>query len=996
MYKFKILFICLGVFFGVFLTSCVRVDEFPIGQKLECDAENLNKNGKKYIEKSEADVLFDGGKLQTEIDAHSGKHSVLTSAKGKFAFGYSIKHAGPDWYFKVSVRRKSKHGGGLLVASANDSKRLYTVSANVYETDDKGWERLELDVFTPTDYRGEKLTFYVWNSTQDTVFFDDMKIERFRTKTYPSYKMENLSVHLDTSSYLKIQKKREDAFKKGILQSADDDWVKGIISDENDMMKAKLRLKGDWLDHLRGQKWSYRIKLKKKYAWHRMKTFSIQTPSARGYLYEWVTHQIFDAQDILTTRYGFVTVSLNNRSLGLYSWEEHFEKQLLEWRNRREGPILKFSEDAFWQTNFVSAKKNTGHRLPYYRASVIEPFRQGKTVESASLYGQFLSAQKLMQQYKSHSMSTSDIFDTDKLAKTYAMLDITHARHGRAWHNQRYYFNPVICKLERIAFDGFGEKMVPVYGLANNSVFKTLKGKVEGEEHSLIAFVFKDSVFTNRYLHYLETFSSEEFIDKAISKMSNEIHYYDSILKFEFPYYQFDSTYLSKSAKDIRAYLPKLRLVIDDFQKEELRVFAKNNVLEDVVIIDNTPEFFVNVYQQKKEGDSLFIEIQNYYPNNIIILGTGKKHKYVEFFEHPEPRIKSYNRELQALTMITDTASKFLFFMVEGHDATFKTEIYPWPYPSGKTPQQELMTYVNLEDTIFIEKVEGNDIFVKKGNIKINYPIIIPEGYKVYFSAGTTIDLVNSAMFISYSPVFMKGTIENPIVITSSDFSANGFTVLQAKGSSKIDNVIFENLNTLDYKGWILTGAVNFYESDVKITNTKFYRNQCEDALNIIRSDFTLKNSSFDYILSDAFDSDFSKGSVLSTVFTNIGNDAIDFSGSDILIDNTQIYDVQDKGISGGEDSKLTVSNCIIERANIGIASKDLSTVTVESSKVEDCNYGIVLLQKKPEYGPAKMLLNNVEFSNMKTKFLIEEGSVIIENGKEIKGKEKNVALRFY
>ena len=101
-----------------------------------------------------------------------------------------------------------------------------------------------------------------------------------------------------------------------------------------------------------------------------------------------------------------------------------------------------------------------------------------------------------------------------------------------------------------------------------------------------------------------------------------------------------------------------------------------------------------------------------------------------------------------------------------------------------------------------------------------------------------------------------------------------------------MEHVVFKNLNTLDYKGWTLTGAVNFYESDVNITNTLFYRNQCEDALNIIRSEFILDNSSFEYIYGDAFDSDFSNGSLLNTEFKNIGNDAIDFSGSTIHIEN--------------------------------------------------------------------------------------------------------------
>ena len=36
------------------------------------------------------------------------------------------------------------------------------------------------------------------------------------------------------------------------------------------------------------------------------------------------------------------------------------------------------------------------------------------------------------------------------------------------------------------------------------------------------------------------------------------------------------------------------------------------------------------------------------------------------------------------------------------------------------------------------------------------------------------------------------------------------------------------------------------------ITNTVFYRNQCEDALNIIRSEFSLTESKFDFTFGDA------------------------------------------------------------------------------------------------------------------------------------------------
>ena len=71
------------------------------------------------------------------------------------------------------------------------------------------------------------------------------------------------------------------------------------------------------------------------------------------------------------------------------------------------------------------------------------------------------------------------------------------------------------------------------------------------------------------------------------------------------------------------------------------------------------------------------------------------------------------------------------------------------------------------------------------------------------------------------------------------------------------------------------------------------------------------------------------------------------FRGARFKLKDTEITEAGDKGISGGENSQLTVENTHIARSNIGLASKDLSTVKVSNSTVIDCYYGIVLLQKK-------------------------------------------------
>jgi len=976
----------------------VRVNNFPVGKKIVCDSERSTKGGK-FIAANDSSEFLDGGLLRSDKDSYSGKYSVLTIPKKKaFAFGYSIKHSGPDNYFKVSVWRKSKDGKGVLVAASLIKDFYYLATSTPIHSKENGWEKLELEIYTPPNFGNQGIKFYVWNNGTDTVYFDDFVIERIGGKLYPEYTSVPFAVIIDSSDIMKLEKKRFIAFENGILESSDKDWVKGFVfSDEP--MKAKFRLKGDWLDHLKGDKWSFRIKMRKEYAWNRLRAFSIQTPASRDFLLEWVAHKLYYSKDMLTTRYGFMPVSINNMPKGLYAWEEHFAKQLLEFNCRREGPIIKFTEEAFWQMQKIYIQLNKWQPLPFYEASIIKPFSENKTIESQVLRSQFLNAQKLLFQYKHGLKTPSQIFDIKKLATYYALLELTQARHGMFWHNQRYYYNPVIDRLEPIAFDGYSNNIARDITIDKNFLYELFNIKDVKPEEKILTDVFSDTIFLKYYFEKLDEITDSVFINDFINQIADEQEIYDSLLRMEFPNYYFDGDFINRSASCIRNYLPELK----QFAEEKLSfgedLFNHVDInYTDTTVYMNTPEYFLNVYLEERVDDSILIRICNYFPKKIAILGTGESNKFMGGIDIDQNTIPPYFGGLEGSTifMEVDSSSKYLFFMLSDRLDSYVVPINPWPYPDGITARQELESDSDINNYSFISNREKNELVFKTGEYQINEPVIIPEGYRVYFDAGTKIDFIEGAMFISNSPVFMSGTASNPIIITSSDFTANGFTVLQANERSVLNHVKFENMNTLDYKGWTLTGAVTFYESDVDISNTIFYRNQCEDALNSIRSDFKLENSTFSFAYGDAFDSDFSKGDVINTEFVNIENDAIDFSGSKINIINVKISDVGDKGISGGEESELVVLNTEIERTNVGIASKDLSTVTVKDSRIRDCEYGLVLLQKKPEYGPATLELINTQLINSKTIMLIEKGSRVLINGEAIEGTELNVGDMFY
>lgn len=978
--------------------SCVRNINTSGIWIISSNLESKTEDGKFFLADTDSSTIFKGGNMQTRTQSRSGNHSVLVTKEHPFALATEIPNVKQDSYVKVSIWRKGNSGN--LVAY-NNSTKDYLASKTGIEKDNNGWEKLQIKFFVPPVMPYQDLKFYVWNPGNDSIYFDDFTIFVSPNKEYPIYNESAFHIEMDTSSYLKLMKVRKRSFENGILQSADNDWVKAFVFSDTSVLKTGMRLKGDWLDHLHGNKWSYRIKVKKGRTWNRMKVFSIQNPMSRLGVNEWFLHKFLISEGVLTTRYGFVPVTFNGDSRGIYAWEEHMAKQLVESQNRREGPIIRLLEDAMWDTRvFNEEKKRYEYTNPIFETASITPFSQGKTVRNTNLKNQFLIAQELLYQYKYRLASASDIFDINSLAKYMASADVFLARHSTIWHNQRFYYNPVLCKLEPIAYDCYSDigldntdKKISGY-FTNNSVNNTYN------EYLLLRELFNDTAFTDDYIKYLIKYSNENFLDSVFQSFNPELSFYDSLISIEFPDQYFFSEEILANAAEIREELPEY-IDYANYMKQNNKTLINTSTspVYDTAIESFMAPNLVLCYTQSSNNDSSTYICKNYFPDDIVILGLGNNRKNISEIVVPVPLVSGLQNNNCGTSNFSSSSMQmqYCFFSIAGEDKIWVTDIYPWNEPTGKpTPQQELVKNHPFPDTNIIANVIGKNVYIKQGVISANKTIIIPPGYHVLFEKGTTLDLTNKAAFISYSPVIINGSVDNPVKITSSDFSGNGFTILQAPEKSKIENAIFSNLNTLSYEGWILTGAVNFYESNVEIKKTTFYRNQCEDALNIVRSTFDLSESKFDYIYADAFDSDFSTGNVLKTEFVNIGNDAIDFSGSKILISDVYIKNASDKGISGGEDSRLTVLNTNIELSNIGLASKDLSVVTADNCNISDCNYGSVLLQKKPEYGPSKMIMTNCNFNNIKTPSLIEIGSLLITDNDSLQGNKKNVAEIFY
>jgi hypothetical protein len=289
---------------------------------------------------------------------------------------------------------------------------------------------------------------------------------RSEAAAYSGNNLPTLYLDIPFENMQVIQQKRSEALQSGILLSSDEDYVSAWVRyNESAPIDVQIRLKGDWTDHLEGDKWSYRIHIEDDAAIEGMTRFSIQAPETRNFLYEWGYHQALLREGLLAPRYFFVNLIENGENKGVFAVEESFYTELIESEQRRSGVIIRYDEDDMWQnwTTFFSngredmrtAAGQSGYFMQAdFESATISGFGQGKIAGDPVLLEEYRTAQQMLRNYQNGTLSADQVFDMQQMGEFIAITEVWGAGHAIAWHNLRFYYNPVTNLLEPVAFDG--------------------------------------------------------------------------------------------------------------------------------------------------------------------------------------------------------------------------------------------------------------------------------------------------------------------------------------------------------------------------------------------------------------------------------------------------------------------------------------------------------------------------------------------------------------
>ncbi|MDO8509344.1 MAG: hypothetical protein Q7S27_06715 [Nanoarchaeota archaeon] len=823
---------------------------------------------------------------------------------------------------------------------------------------------------------------------------------------------EKIYIDIKFKDYQQLLYKRDQVINNEVIFYSEEDYVPAVIKYKEKEYKTKLRLKGDTPQNLEGDKWSMRINIKNGESLFGMHSFSIQHPKIRLFLNELIFHQALKREDVIGLRYDFIEVIINGKNKGIFSIEEHFDTELIESNNKRDGVILKFSEENWYRDLLQYEEKNLqgrqsspeelnnifnignekitldpdylisylyGADLGFFESN-IEVFNSEDVFSDPAKTDQFKIARNLLESFRNGELKTHEVFDMESLAKYFALTSLIGAEHGADWTNIRFYYNPVTSKIEPIGFNGYA-------GTDNYKIIhKYFPRCISLENYDCKSFnnnyynlLFSDPIFLERYLKELERVSDKQYLDNLFEDLSPLLKEKIALLHKDMPYYHFSTDIFYENQEYVRKILNQ--------EKDNIQIYYqgispnKRSVVIEVANINHLPIEIdsVNYGSQllEKEQERIILQPRQY-------SGPLKFNSFS--FKIPSNLIENI-----------DTSKLSVNYRVLGTSNAKAEIVSPWPYKEeGLLNNGIIRQNASLESSDFlnIDKV-AKKITIKEGKWVLNKSIVIPSGYTLISVKGTTLDLKDGASILSYSPIQFKGEKNNPISIISSDNKGQGLIVLNAEGQSILDNVLFNGLSYPLKNGWALTGAVTFYNSPVKASNVIFSNIQAEDNLNIIKSNFELKGATFRDSLSDCLDVDFSEGMIDTVSCNKCTNDCLDFSGSKATVKNVFGENLGDKGISVGEKSEIKASNILIKNSNIGVASKDQSSLSLENVSFEGCNYGFVAYQKKSEFGPANIIAEKANISAKKV-HMIEKKSELILNGKIILGTEKGVYESIY
>lgn len=764
---------------------------------------------------------------------------------------------------------------------------------------------------------------------------------------------EVLDLSVDPKDLDALEQVVRKARERGVIMREGNDYVPAELTAGGSTFKAKVRIKGKMADHVTGEKWSFRVVVRKDKGFRGMQRFSLQHPGTRNYLCDWFYHRLMEGEGLVALRYGFVRLRFNGEDLGVYAYEEHFGPELLAHNMRMKGPLFRFDPGLFWEHRLNMLEK-VRYNEPFaaYQAAAVDGFGTEDLEKDPVQRGYFEEAVARMTAFRSGELRASEVFDADKVARRHAILDLVGGHHSMDWSDVKFYYDPVVKRIEPVAYESFSAFHI-----------RTLAGSdryVGGSDPSMDLHdaYFNDPELFARYVHHLERVSRKEFLDSAFSTLATALDTASAILYREFPYKELDRSIYYKNQLIIRRLLdvPKgfhayaapavdsLRITIVPIEGLPMEVFGA--VAADGRLLPPTERTIVPCRKPGTVGRPIEVRIA-----------------LDEAWRKAAPaRVELRYAVLGASTM--RTVEVFPYACTDG------MALPAFTAPAGYDLRNETMFHV--DDA-------GKLLHIMPGAHTISHDVFIPAGYTVRATAPLRLDLVGGARIVSRSPMDWCGAEDAPISIGSSDAGGGGLVLLSTNAGSRFRHVRFEGFGPSAHG----TPAIVLQEAGAEWQHCELAEVRTRDLLLVVRSSVVLNACSFTGGR-DQLALAYAQAALSELDLQGAGDDAIAVKGGSVGLRNSAVAAAQgsalvmdefaEAGVTGGRFASASDVVGVAEGARLELSDARLGPTPAAALDVEGLH---------ARHGPSTVMFKAVEIdATMPLK--IGKGNDVSVNGEKI------------
>ena len=436
--------------------------------------------------------------------------------------------------------------------------------------------------------------------------------------------LENVTLNINQKNLYNLELQRKNKLEG--LSEETQRFSRASLNSNKKNYDIKLRVKGDrslhWYDR---NQTSYKIDLRGDDRIWGLEEFSIQKPITRNYIYEYIFHKLLENNNLIALKYFFINLSLNDTNQGIYAVEEGFSKELIERNEKRNGPIFGVEESV--SLNYPKIEYDL-YSKNYWISNHSELIKNA-----------YIKLEKI----KNGKKDIEKIFDLEKWATYFAIIDLTGNYHGSIPKSVKLYYNPVTAKFEPIGYDGhYNANLFQNFLIMDFLDYENKNCSYICRDREWYVRFLKNDKFKNIYLEKLKEISSQKLIENFFKENDKTINFYntqflsenskkDRVFYKGLGKYIYDQNYLYGRSNYIQSRITEIEIelannkivkkdVFDDknlLSKKEIQSLENNYILQRDLTIDE------NLYLSADKSLIIQKGVKIFFEKDVSIFSEG-------------------------------------------------------------------------------------------------------------------------------------------------------------------------------------------------------------------------------------------------------------------------------------------------------------------------------------------------------------------------------------